>query len=146
MQDTWDQRFIKLAQHFASWSKDPSTKVGAVIVNDERQVLGHGYNGFPRGVDDCPERYADRKQKYPRVVHAEMNAILNTGVPMALKGAWLYVTLFPCCECAKAVIQTGITKVFVPIQAANDRWSESHRFSEDMLREAGVELIQVLVD
>ena len=73
----WDLRFLKLAHHVGQWSKDPSTKVGAVIVDAQRRVLGIGYNGFPRGVDDSPGRYHDRPTKLDMVVHAETNAIMN---------------------------------------------------------------------
>lgn len=144
----WDLRFINLAGHFAGWSKDPSTQVGAVIVDDKRRVLAHGYNGFPRGVEDSPERYEDREQKYPRAVHAEMNAILNTGTPWQLEGAVLYSTMTPCCECAKAIIQVGIKRVMIPIQRAavteaGKRWEKSFDVTYSMFKEAGVEILQV---
>ncbi len=135
----WHRRFLELARHFASWSKDPSTQVGAVIVNDKRQVLGHGYNGFPRGVDDSPERYNDRPTKYAHVVHAELNAILNTGDRNALEGSTLYCTHFPCGECAKAIIQAGIKAVFVPRDSRLCRWAEGHEVADTMFEEAGIE-------
>lgn len=135
----WHKRFLDLAAHIATWSKDPSTKVGAVIVNNNRQLLGHGYNGFPRGVDDSAERYADRTTKYARVVHAELNAILNTGVPMGVEGCTIYCTHYPCQECAKAIIQVGITQVYVPPGSRlQDRWSESHEAADSMFKEAAV--------
>lgn len=134
----WDERFLALAEHVAEWSKDPSTKVGAVIVDEQRRILSMGYNGFPRGVDDSPERYADRPTKYAHVVHAELNAILNTGVPMALDDATLYVTHQPCTECAKAIIQSGIGRVVVPDAGGIDRWGDSQMVAWAMLEEAGV--------
>jgi dCMP deaminase len=86
----WNERFLELAKHVASWSKDPSTQVGAIIVDPEtRVVLGMGYNGFPRGVDDHPDRYANRELKYSLVVHAEANAILEAG--KTCNGATLFV-------------------------------------------------------
>ena len=105
----WHRRFIDLAMHVAQWSKDPSTKVGAVIVDERYKVISLGYNGFPRWVDDLEERYNDRPTKYQFVVHAELNAILNATVP--LDGMTLYTTLSPCHECAKAIIQSGIIEV-----------------------------------
>lgn len=139
----WHERFVNLARHFAGWSKDPSTQVGAVIVNGKRQVIGHGYNGFPRGVDDSKERYADRPTKYAHVVHAELNAILNTGVPMALEGSTLYCTHFPCGECAKAIIQAGIKALYVPADARIGRWAEGHDIADGMFKEAGVDTFVV---
>ena len=106
----WDRRFIALAGHVAQWSKDPSTKVGAVLVRPvDMTVISMGFNGFPRGVNDLEERYSNRPLKYKLVVHAELNAILTAKEP--LTGAHLYVTLSPCNECAKAIIQSGIARV-----------------------------------
>lgn len=139
----WDKRFLDLAAHVAGWSKDPSTKVGAVIVDNQRRILSMGYNGFPRGVDDSPERYTNRTQKYPRVVHAELNAILNTGVPMSLEGSTIYSTHQTCMECAKSIIQSGIGCVVVPEangEVDPDRWGDSIMIASEMFEEAGVEL------
>jgi len=86
----WDARFMGLGRHVAGWSKDPSTKVGAVIVNDRLQVVGMGYNGFPRGTSDSGALYEDRERKYLRVVHAEVNAVLNA--TQSCMGATVYVT------------------------------------------------------
>jgi dCMP deaminase len=77
--EKWDRRFLDLAKQVSTWSKDPSTQVGAILVNDLKQVVGMGYNGFPRGVHDWQERYDDREIKYPMVVHAEVNAIIQAG-------------------------------------------------------------------
>jgi dCMP deaminase len=105
----WDHRYMDVAEQVASWSKDPSTKVGAVIVDLSGKIVATGYNGFPRGVEDKPERYADQATKYGFVVHAELNAILNA--TQCLNDTILYVTLSPCRECAKAIIQAGIKMV-----------------------------------
>lgn len=105
----WDMRFLDLAMHVAQWSKDPSTKVGAVIVNDQHQVLSLGYNGFPRGVEDRVSRYNDRETKLLFVAHAERNALDNAYVDV--RGATLYTSLCPCNECAKSIIQKGIKRV-----------------------------------
>ena len=110
----WDIRFLELARHISSWSKDPSRKIGAVAIKD-RQVLATGYNGFPAGVIDDEERYNDREVKYELVVHAEMNCIFNAGKNgMSLKGSTMYVYGLPVChECAKGIIQTGVERVVI---------------------------------
>lgn len=136
----WDERFMQLARHVAMWSKDPSTKVGAVVVDAKRRVIAMGYNGFPRGVDDSPERYADRPTKYAHVVHAELNAILNALGPV--EGCTLYVTLEPCTTCAKAIIQSGITRVVLPNRDGESktevekRWGDDQRIAYQMMDEA----------
>lgn len=136
----WDWRFVDLAAHIASWSKDPSTRVGSVIVRPDRTIASVGYNGFPRGVQDAPERYADRPTKYLMVVHAEMNAILAASE--SLRGHTLYVhPLCPCSTCAAAIIQAGIVRVVtVPPTGDIDRWQESFQATQTMFREAGVKL------
>lgn len=135
----WDRRFIDLAQLVSTWSKDPSTKIGVVLVDKERRVLGLGYNGFPRGVEDTAERLNDRPTKYKLVVHAEVNAILNcTHRP---EGATLYMWPGgpPCNECAKAVIQAGIKRM-VSARFKPERWSESCKIGGDMCTEAGIRI------
>lgn len=116
--DSWDQVFLRLAKEVASWSKDPSTKVGAVAVGPKRNVLAQGYNGFPRGIFDYAERYNDKPTKYMYVVHAEMNVIYNaTYNGVSLDGASLYVYgLPPCSECAKGIIQVGIKEIITETQ------------------------------
>jgi len=112
---TWDDYFTAVAYLSARRSKDPNTQVGACIVDANKCIIGIGYNGFPRGCSDdhLPwDRVADSElhKKYPYVVHAEVNAILNKG-SKDVKGSSLYVALFPCCECAKVIIQAGIKEV-----------------------------------
>lgn len=109
MKTDWDKRFMDLADHVAKWSKDPSTKVGAIIVNQNKQILSIGYNGFPRGVEDRQWRYDDREMKYLFVAHAERNAIDNAFTD--IRGSTLYTSLCPCNECAKSIIQKGIARV-----------------------------------
>jgi len=110
---SWDEYFMGVAILSSKRSKDPVTQVGACIVNDKKRIVGIGYNGFPRGVDDDQFPWDKNSEwinsKYPYVVHAEPNAILNSTVP--LENSTLYVTLFPCNECAKLVIQSGIKEV-----------------------------------
>lgn len=110
---TWDQYFMGVALLSAMRSKDPKTQVGACIINEKKRIVGIGYNGFPYGVEDDEFPWAKTDDwldsKYPYVVHAEPNAILNATV--SLENATLYVTLFPCNECAKLIIQSGIKEV-----------------------------------
>lgn len=111
---SWDEYFMGIALLSAKRSKDPNTKVGACIVDDENKVVSIGYNGMPRLIDETKISWNKGEgldSKYLYVCHAEFNAILNTRNGSALKGCKLYVTLFPCNECAKAIIQTGIKEV-----------------------------------
>jgi len=139
----WDQRYLALAKEVSTWSKDPSTQVGAVTVGSKKEVLSQGFNGFPRGINDTDERYHHRDTKYKLVVHAEMNAIYNaTYSGTSLDGATLYVYGLPICsECAKGIIQVGIKKVVVEKSKELDNWNESVQLSQKMFDEAGVELI-----
>ena len=136
----WNARYISLAKEIDSWSKDASTQCGAVIVGESGQVLAQGYNGFPRGLSDLDELYADREMKYKRISHAEMNAIYNasrTGV--SLYGSTIYVYGLPIChECAKAIIQVGIKGVVMSNETKDNRWNESCSLAERFFLEAGV--------
>lgn len=141
---SWDEYFMGVALLASKRSKDPSTQVGACIVDDQNRILSTGYNGFPQGCsdDEYPwEREGeDGNTKYPYVVHAELNSILNAG-GKSLKGAKIYVALFPCNECAKAIIQSGITEVIYLSDKYHD--TDSMRASRRMLDSAGVKLIQI---
>ena len=139
--DKWDQRFLKLAEEVASWSKDPSRKIGAVAIGAKGQVLAQGFNGFPRGIDDSEERYNDRERKYELVVHAEMNVIYNaTYSGVSLDGATLYVTGLPVCsECAKGIVQVGIKRVIMRDMEIPDSWQESWRKTQEMFDETGIQ-------
>lgn len=137
----WNQRFFEMAKLVSSWSKDPSTKVGAVIVNELNQVLSIGYNGFPRGVNDDPSRYADRSLKHSFVLHAERNALDNAFTDV--RGASLYVTHFPCNECAKGIVQKGIKKLFSPKPDPSKQYIQdltNHTATLVMLTECCVEI------
>lgn len=135
----WTERFFSLAEHIAEWSYDPRTKVGAVIVDSKKRIVGTGYNGFPRGVKDLPARYNDRETKLKFVCHAERNAIDNA--PMSVEGCTMYVTLPPCNECAKSIIQSGIYKVVTKKQDREDTFD--WMVAEQMFSEAGVLLVVV---
>lgn len=138
MDEKWHRRFLEMAAMAATWSKDPSTKVGAVAVGPNREVRSTGYNGFPRGVKD-DERYADRKLKYQLVVHAEMNVCLHAArIGASLEGCTLYVTMSPCSTCAGALIQVGFTEVVIPIMDEPERWREDFNLGRTILWEAGI--------
>jgi dCMP deaminase len=135
----WADRFLALAEHIAEWSYDPSTKVGAVIVDKKHRVLSMGYNGFPRGVRDLSRRYADKETKHLYVCHAERNALDNA--PMSVEGCTMYVALLPCNECAKSIIQNGISKVITYKPDREDKFNWD--VTRTMFREAGVTLYEI---
>lgn len=140
----WDHRFLELAKHVSAWSKDPSTQCGAVIADSCHKVISLGYNGFASGVVDSPERYADRSVKYQFIIHAEVNAILNASRSVA--GSTLYVFPFaPCGDCAKVIVQSGITCIVAPSPGPDllERWSKSLSCGYEMFSEAGVDLVLV---
>lgn len=137
---SWETYFMGIAHLSALRSKDPSTQVGAVIVDEDHKVVSIGYNGFPKGCDDDQfpwDKEGDTyHSKYAYVVHAELNAILNS--PRPVKGCTLYVSLFPCNECAKAIIQSGITAIVYE----DDKYAltPAVQASKRMLKSAGVTL------
>lgn len=135
----WHKRFLDLCEHVATWSKDPSTKLGSVIVDDKKRIVSVGYNGFPRGVNDRYDRYDDRPTKYLFVAHAERNALDNA--PMMVDNCTMYVTLLPCNECAKSIIQKGITTVvtYPPEREDVFNWN----ITLTMFDEAGVDVIYI---
>jgi len=139
LSNKWDIRFLEMAKQVSTWSKDPSRQIGAIAV-DDRTVVAQGYNGFPRGIQDTDKRLDDRQIKYKFVVHAEMNVIYNaTYNGVSLDGCSLYVWGLPVCsECAKGIIQTGITRVIMPIQEIPEHWVESWTLTQTLLNEAGV--------
>lgn len=137
----WRNRYLELAKTISTWSKDPSTKIGAVIVGDKGQILSQGYNGFPRGVYDDESRLTDKELKYKYTVHGEMNAIFNASLNgICLNGAVMYVYGLPVChECAKGIIQVGIKHVVMWVEKKiSDKWSESWYQTRKMLEESGV--------
>jgi len=138
---SWQKRFLSLARHVGEWSKDPSTQVGCVLIDQDRRVLSVGYNGLPRGVEDLPSRLADRRVKHLMTVHAEANAIsaaARNGVP--LNGATAYVT-HPCCsQCAALLVQAGVKRVVHSGELRGD-WSESVSAAREIFNEAAVEVV-----
>ncbi len=135
-------KFVPFALAAQNLSKDPSTKVGAVVLDDDYNIRVTGYNGFPRGVSDDPKLYEDRNAKYPRIVHAEQNCIAQaarTGV--SLKGCTIILTaLYPCPTCAGMLIQSGITTVLAPDINMPERWATPWVISKEMFKEAGVKV------
>ena len=140
---SWETYFMGIAHLSALRSKDPNTQVGAVIVDQEHKVVSIGYNGFPKGCSDDEYPWENEgsslETKYVYVVHAELNAILNS--PRSVKGCSIYVSLFPCHECAKAIIQSGIQEIVYE----SDKYasSESVLASKRMLESAGVKMVQL---
>ena len=135
----WDYRFLSMAELISTWSKDPSTKVGAVIVDEDRRIVSLGYNGFPFGISD-DNRLDNREIKYKMVIHAECNALLFASEPPV--GCTIYTHPFmPCPKCAGMIIQSGIRRV-VSYKNTNERWSEDFLLSMKMFMEAGIKLLE----
>lgn len=137
----WDLRFMNMAREVATWSKDPSTQVGAYIARGNRPVM-HGFNGFPKGCRDDSTLYADRERKYRRTLHAEQNAILFA--KQDLDGCTIYITHAPCARCVGEIIQAGITRIVCPNPWGNhdymSRWRDDVLETEIMCREANIKL------
>ena len=139
---SWDEYFMGVAMLAAKRSKDPSTQVGACIVSQDNIIISTGYNGMPKGCsdDEFPWDRTGEETKYPYVVHAELNAIMNAS-GRDLRGSKLYVALFPCNECAKAIIQSGIKEIYY----LSDKYATTPGTlaSKRMLRAAGVNFTQL---
>lgn len=136
---TWDRRMLQAAVLTGSWSKDPSTKVGCLVIDADRNQLSGGYNGFPRGIAD-DDRLNDREQKYKIVVHAEANAVAAAARNgHSLKGGVLYTTAFPCSQCCALIIQAGIRHVvYLRREDFEKRWADDIRISQTMFQEVGI--------
>ena len=135
----WHIRFLRLAKEISTWSKDPSTKVGCILVRD-RRIVSTGYNGFPRGISDNFDRLMDREQKYEITVHAEVNAVTTAALHgVSTEGCTAYVTFNPCSRCVAVLINAGIREVYYP--ACNEipaRWLENFIVAAKLLAEAGI--------
>lgn len=148
---SWSSRFIQMADLLAGWSKDPSTKVGAVIVDPEmKTVIATGFNGLPRNVEDREERMTERPDKYKWTEHAERNAIYNAARNgHKTEGCVLYMNFepCPCTDCARAIIQAGIRRVVGPdrkFEGKGRQWTYDLAVAETMLHEAGVQMVTVI--
>lgn len=131
----WDKRFLELAKLVGSWSKDPSTQVGAVIVDENNRIVSVGYNGFPRRVEDN-DRLLDREEKYDIIVHAEVNALMfaNKSVERCTLYTWPFQ---PCSRCAGLIIQSGIKRVVSVVQQ-DERWKKNFELARQLFDESGI--------
>lgn len=137
--EKWHIRFLRLAEEVASWSKDPSTKVGCVLARN-RRVISTGYNGLPKDLSDSLDRLSNREQKYEMTVHAEVNAVTTAALHgVSTENCSAYVTFSPCSRCAAVLINAGITAVYVSGGSEiPGRWLENFILASRMLAEAGV--------
>lgn len=134
----WDKRFLELAEFISNWSKDPSTKVGAVIIDKDNRIVSMGYNGFPKNIPD-DSRLNDRETKYKIIVHGEMNAILFAN--RSIIGCTLYTYPFmPCPRCSSMIIQSGISRI-VSYNNMPDRWKQDFEVSKLLFKESNIELV-----
>ena len=143
----WDQRFLKLAELVSTWSKDPSTQVGAVLVDDKNRILSTGFNGLCRGIPDDEAILNDRETKLKLILHAEENAVAAARGSVA--GSTCYVwPLPPCAHCAAVLVQTGVKRVVCGAGSAEqrERWARELELSAWVLREGGVEVVEVALD
>ncbi len=142
--EKWDMRFMRLTDELASWSREKGKRVGAVIIDNENIICSTGFNGFPRGIDDSKDERHDRDSgaKHLWSTHAERNAIYNAArVGIPINGCRIYSSTFPCIECTKAIIQSGIKELITRNPNFNDpRWGEEFRFAQSMLAESNVEI------
>ena len=147
----WDKHFLGLALAHARLSKDPNTKVGSVIVGPDRELISAGFNGFPRGIADTPERLLDRDTKLQLIVHAEMNAVLAAArMGIKLKGCTLYLAATkeetgevwggpPCTRCTVEIMQAGITEIVShPIKSIPSKWHKDLELAKTLIEEAGM--------
>lgn len=144
---SWNERWTSLSGFIANWSKDKSTKVGAVIVDDRNNLIALGWNGFPRGINDEIEERHTRPTKYDFTEHAERNAIYNAAANgVKLLGCTLYLTWFPCADCARGIIQSGIKTVVCYEPSIDSKWNDSFKNSKQLLTEAGIKLVYMNPD
>jgi dCMP deaminase len=139
----WDRRFLDMTSHPKSWSKDPSTQVGALLVSHDRRTIIVGYNGFPSRLSDHESLYEHRPTKYGRILHAEENAVINAR--QSVEGFTLYSPVPPCTHCALIVIQAGIARcvVHTPTEDIMSRWGDSIANARELFAEAGVEYVEI---
>ena len=137
----WNKRFIDLAHHVASWSKDQSTQVGAVIASPEHRILSVGYNGFPMGANDDVESRHERPQKYLYTEHAERNAIYSAArAGVNISGCTIYIMLFPCADCARAIIQSGLSKVVCYAPDSHQHYKDSFEVAKELFDECNIKV------
>lgn len=142
----WDRRFLELAKHISLWSKDPSTKCGAVIVRQDRTIASIGFNGFPMDMYDNIDNYNSREEKYGRIIHAEMNALIHA--KESVRGCTLYTwPMQSCNRCMVHMIQAGIERFVAPRVSGEtlERWKDSFKKTQEYANECGrkIELIDI---
>lgn len=147
----WDQYFLNIAEQVKEKSKDKRTKIGAVIIGHDNEIVSTGYNSFPRGINDDVEERQQRPEKYYWMVHGEMNAILNAArIGVSTKGCKMYLTCgIPCSNCGRAIINAGITEVYCKIEDTTrnrEKWDEEAARTRKMFEEAGVQIFFYEVD
>lgn len=144
---TWDETFIQMADLVALRSKDQSSKLGAVIIGPDKEVRSTGYNCFPRGVNDNNPERQKRPLKYLWVEHAERNAIYNaTRMGLSLKNCIIYSDWIPCCDCARAIIQVGISEVVIRDEDVPDRWVDNFYQSLLMFKESNIKIRKINIE
>lgn len=144
MTEKWDRRFLDLAQLVSTWSKDPSTRVGAAIISPDKTIVSTGYNGFPRDMADDESRYASRDEKLSRIVHAEINAMIFAGCIIPF-GSTLYTWPFaPCDRCVVQLLQAGVKRYVAPTPADEvaRRWGASIQRAREYIEESGGILVE----
>lgn len=142
--DKWDWRMIGVARDVAGWSKDPDEGVGALLISPDKRQVSWGYNGFPRGIEDTPERLNNKELKNMLTIHAEKNAIFNAVVDLT---DWtLYSTKFPCSGCANAIIQKQIRRVVCPAIRQDSSWSSDQQLADQLLLEAGIDVTTFVLE
>lgn len=140
LDERWIKYFFDIAEVVAKQSKDPSTKTGAVLVSSSKQIIACGYNGFPAKFPDNKEQYLCKDYKYPRIVHAEINALMSAakhGIS-TLDSSLFVVPIQVCNECAKAIIQAGVKNVFIKVNKSTNKWTEAFAISKEMFEACGV--------
>ena len=142
MKRDWNKQFMGLAKHYATWSKDIKTGVGCVIVSETNNEISMGYNGFPRGANDSINERYYKPLKYAWTEHSERNAIFKAAKEgHSTDGCKMYVTYFPCHECARAIIQAGIKEIITyEPDFSHEKWGESWNIALDMFEECGVKI------
>lgn len=145
MTSKWDYRFLDLAKLVSSWSKDPSTQCGAVIVAPSKTVIGLGYNGLPRRIYDDPWILANREEKYKAIIHAEINALINATCRVPSDCTLITYPLLPCDRCVVQMIQAGILRYVAPkpTDDINSRWADSLTRTRKYIKGCGGELLEV---
>ncbi len=137
----WDKRFFQMALNVQSWSKDPRCRVGSLLVSPDRRSVSWGYNGLPSKLDDGMLAHLSKEDKNRIMIHAEQNAIDNC--PSKVRGWTMYVTMFPCAQCAGAIIQNGIKRVVTMAIKRDSTWVEDMDMALVMLETVGIEVVQI---